>query len=715
MRALGVSVSLSRRLTTSTNINNTNQESQNPSSTATRTRPSRTPLQPRDENAMIARVPPKAKASQPLASKNGNANMPFDKQNAPSRPLMPALGVNSKSSRPPITPRVAGSTSAATATPSARKGARTDRSERNPTPTGSREDAPVLASSYLSSNVTPRSGSRKSRVESPAGTPTGTPTPQSVVEAPRIATEPVGYNSGLGVGGMERDGPRRPNVSFNSEVSYQNSSAPSAPDSKFFFASDVKSGANPPVRPGLQKQSSSSFFYANGDSIPPPSVRSGGSTVGSSLGDDLSQSKFFHANGTPDIITSPSPQFSAPRSTISNSSRITSPRLAPASTTSTVPYQRPNSPQKLSQNSAAASQKHVTGRTSPAFNRSIPTSAPRGTATQGNVVARRSSIESAPRNLGHSRSGSLGTAEVRTPPTRKISYGESQVLSPAGAFALSPVSASTPEEFHEGADDTLKADLPSGLQSPTKAGHSIEHMNELAANARRERKVLDLEITNSSLEAINRTLEREMRKQTAELRRYRRMSRTGRLSINTTASTRTSTESHSLMSLVDGTQFSDMSEEESFSEQDISEEESADDASLSSAALAESDARHRSKDEKRLQLDLAKHQQLLTDSQKMNQSLKRCLGWTEELITEGKKALEYHVRVSDVELGGRVLAPEYTAQRVEDDHEVIEALASPLLKEVMKAAAWGDEGRDGRDSGIELNPENGLHRGMSPS
>jgi hypothetical protein len=45
--------------------------------------------------------------------------------------------------------------------------------------------------------------------------------------------------------------------------------------------------------------------------------------------------------------------------------------------------------------------------------------------------------------------------------------------------------------------------------------------------------VLDLEISNSSLLAINRTLEREMRKQSAELRRFRRLSRSGRLSIRT--------------------------------------------------------------------------------------------------------------------------------------------------------------------------------------
>ena len=49
----------------------------------------------------------------------------------------------------------------------------------------------------------------------------------------------------------------------------------------------------------------------------------------------------------------------------------------------------------------------------------------------------------------------------------------------------------------------------------------------------------------------------------------------------------------------------------------------------------------------------------------MNQSLKRCLGWTEELIREGRRALEYRVRVSEVKLGGRVLNPEDMEDRDE--------------------------------------------------
>lgn len=190
-----------------------------------------------------------------------------------------------------------------------------------------------------------------------------------------------------------------------------------------------------------------------------------------------------------------------------------------------------------------------------------------------------------------------------------------------------------------------------------------------------------------------------MRKQTAELRRYRRLSRSGRLSIATSASMRTSNALST-----DGGEFDqleDMSEEEEedyySNDDEISSESET--GSLSPSAVAESDLRHRQRDEKRLQLDLSKHQQLLVDSQKMNQSLKRCLGWTEELISEGRKALDYRVRASDVELGGRVLAPD----EVEGDNEGMSEIGASMLREARLKAAWGAEGKDDRDSGIEAD------------
>jgi hypothetical protein len=84
-----------------------------------------------------------------------------------------------------------------------------------------------------------------------------------------------------------------------------------------------------------------------------------------------------------------------------------------------------------------------------------------------------------------------------------------------------------------------------------------------------------------------------------------------------------------------------------------SEGEEDPDSSLSEESLAESQTSNPSvsqresarlkKDEKRLKLDLTKHRQLLIDSQKMNQSIKRCMLISEEMIAEGRRALEYHV------------------------------------------------------------------------
>ncbi|RDW87423.1 hypothetical protein BP5796_03117 [Coleophoma crateriformis] len=704
-------MTVSRRLSTTTasnpNTNNSsNSENQSNLNTPTRTRPSpRPPLQPREQNAMVARVPPKA--SQPLSVKSGNANMP-DKHNI-SRPFIPALSATAKQgNRTPLTPRVAAPTSTANVTPVARKGVRTERSE-NHGAQNSREDLSLPTTPYLNNNVTPRSGSRKTRVESPANTPAGTPTSHPNTEPPRLAQDTPLHAQALGIYEGEAP-PRKGNVAFSSEISYHAPQPRTSGDAKFFFANEAKSGAAPAPRPALSKQTSSTFFYANGGSVPPP-TKAPGSAVGSSVGEDSSQPKFLHANGTPNLNSSPSPHLPVARSTTSNSSRITSPRLPTSNPMSPLPYPRPNSPYRPNQHAPVTTLRSAPGRISPAPGR--PAAGGRGNSGQNLAAGKRRSVDGTQRTLGHGRSESLGSIEAKTPPSRKISIGSSEIqgsTTPSGP-ALSPISLSASNELLE----EESTDQDSGeSQSPIKTGHSIEHMNELAANARRERKVLDLEITNSSLEAINRTLERQMRKQTAELRRYRRLSRTGRLSIATTASLRTSDGSISLDG-AEGSQLSDMSDEDDedlSDEEEFSEDETADESTLSPEAMAENDARYRRRDEKRLQIDLIKHQQLLTDSQKMNQSLKRCLGWTEELINEGKKALDYRVRVSDIELGGRVLAPDEIALRhqMDDQDEEAETLQSPLLREVMKAAAWGGFGRDDRDSGIEVDPETGLHR-----
>ncbi|KAH6623836.1 hypothetical protein F5144DRAFT_595935 [Chaetomium tenue] len=288
------------------------------------------------------------------------------------------------------------------------------------------------------------------------------------------------------------------------------------------------------------------------------------------------------------------------------------------------------------------------------------------------------------------------------------------------------------EDFAE-EEETDDEDQPQSAESPTKTPQDNQP-TELVANARRERKVQDLQITNASLEAINRTLERQLRKQTAELRSYQRLSRSGRLSMASMGSRipsdSTTAEGGGLARA--GIDLDDLSEEQSeieaedaeLDELDKSEEEEEDDMSGSEASGEMSpgakELRHEKqrRDERRLEVDLSKHQQLLVDSQKINQSLKRCLGWTEELIKEGKRALEYKVRPSDVELGGRVLAPEELERRERSDEEdedqmldehtiyAIDALGRGSLDDASSISAWSKDPQD-RDSGIELPTDSG--------
>lgn len=159
------------------------------------------------------------------------------------------------------------------------------------------------------------------------------------------------------------------------------------------------------------------------------------------------------------------------------------------------------------------------------------------------------------------------------------------------------------------------------------------------------------------------------------------MSRAGRFSVDTAGATLESSSLHSASHIGD---LSDMSEEDEGDQREEPEEEepessedSFDESQLSPSAQLERDEAHRFKDEKRLQLDLSKHRDLLLDSQKLNQSLKRCMNWTEQLIKDGQKALEYQVRPSDVKIGGRVLIAEDDDEDDNTQAEESKGLLSP--------------------------------------
>lgn len=289
-------------------------------------------------------------------------------------------------------------------------------------------------------------------------------------------------------------------------------------------------------------------------------------------------------------------------------------------------------------------------------------------------IARRSSTNSprqSPRQArinSHSRSSSVQSAGPSPRRRSSIALSDTGAMTAERTRNTSMVlsNGALPHSVNPPAVTQELPSLPAQPQSPTRpsaVGQSkIDQMNELAAKARRERKVLDLEISNSSLLAINRTLEREMRKQNAELRRYRRLSRSGRLSA--APGSRSVPGKMSLFSENDEDQADETSPLDSDDEENDHERIFSDNASLSPTSSRPSSptsrvGRSRFQDPQRPELDIAAHRTMLLDGQKLNQSIKRCLAQTETLIASGKTALEYQACASTPEnLGARVLTPD---------------------------------------------------------
>ncbi|KAF2681330.1 hypothetical protein K458DRAFT_420833 [Lentithecium fluviatile CBS 122367] len=644
-----------------------------------------------------------------------------------SRPLKPTLATT-RTAKTPVTPRLAPSVASASSNPSGRK----PRSVVGSTPrvnTAVYEDVTPVKS-FISSNVTPRSSARKSRVgvaspsSTPSSTPSGTPVtsrPASILDFPQ-KEQGHGY-SGLGANGLHSaqnnrprsvvtgnnyTGPPTPRLPLSNIYSHAPEIRPQETASpRFFHAND----ARPQEQPPPPQKKAPVFFYANGKQDDTARAAEVPSPPLSSVGRSQPESKFFHvdslseARSTPPALTPP-PMSASPEPWANNISQGSH-------------ALRPPSPSK--ENMHLSYRKGVSQVLRPNLSsRPSALSILSGTHTPETGAERsrrRSSAASSVVRLGHAKSASLSsidsTNSLKKTPSHDLSaitpsplHNEERIVSNG---SLPESVASAPPE-PTGSFSGLTSPSPLSPTKTTQGQSALEHVTELAANARRERKVLDLEISNNSLLAINRSLEREVRKQKAELRRFRRMSRAGRFSTDTISDL----EEFSAIGVSELGHLSDMSEEEEEGEEEAEEGEeiedsgdsSFDESTLSADALADRDATHRLRDEKRLQLDLTKHRELLVDSQKMNQSLKRCMNWTEELIKEGKKALEYQVRVSDVQLGGRVLSVEERPdEEIDEESKTLlspwtppHRATDPLCSDSLSPALHTD-----RDSGIDLD------------
>ena len=257
-----------------------------------------------------------------------------------------------------------------------------------------------------------------------------------------------------------------------------------------------------------------------------------------------------------------------------------------------------------------------------------------------------------------------------------------------------PVTTDTPVEETNGTSGSLEQNEPETSTVHVKIGA-----------ARHERKLLDLEISNSSLLAINRSLEREVLKQKSELRRLRRATRGG------IANSRSSWLSE--MSLVEDSSIDPgMCSPADSVNVDLSTPDEIDTPTKIYGQAAQPSM------ENRTILDLSKHKDLLIDSQKMNLSLQRCLGMTEQLLRDAAKALDYQPRATskvatpaDKEEGTQPLS----ALRTDDGYFPKDwAWTNASKRDGTIPRRYSDERETittDKDSGVELDDDHHLKSG----
>ena len=245
---------------------------------------------------------------------------------------------------------------------------------------------------------------------------------------------------------------------------------------------------------------------------------------------------------------------------------------------------------------------------------------------------------------------------------------------------------------------------------------TMKMREELAANARRERKVMDLEISNASLLAINRTLERKMKKQTSELRRYRRLARSGELKPKVAPKKKASRTSVTgvLEEEKKGSENVEVEAEEGKEETDDDEEEDEEESSSGDETKSYKGKRALvSTDKDKVSAELQKHQALLDASAKTDALLVRCEFMIDEMMREARKALEYKIAASDVKIGGRILRSddeeeEEEEEDVGEDGEVGVGLDEGMTEteaedgqttegDTTDDGGYGDEDEDGSD------------------
>ncbi|KAK9321664.1 hypothetical protein V1517DRAFT_168711 [Lipomyces orientalis] len=303
--------------------------------------------------------------------------------------------------------------------------------------------------------------------------------------------------------------------------------------------------------------------------------------------------------------------------------------------------------------------------------------------TSPNTLRTRSSIATLkPRSSSPSvsPSTSLPGSHIlpHAPPKFVYANGEEEVLSPrrpilstagsttsTGSVYTQPTHfrPTSPTQSSSSQSSALSVGNAPGLLAAADDGETTPAVPVETDAARTNRKILDLEISNTSLLAINRTLEREMRGQSRELRTLKRWIQRhsfGGKEIDVGSLSVSETEDSGV-------------DEDSDDESNGSGDEDDEDLTIGPFSAQRSSARNNdsvSPSVVELEDVAKKERDLLEASQALNGSITKCILMSDLLLKEARTSLSLKVSQEDLRIGGRVLSYDDANYTYDDDDDM---------------------------------------------
>ncbi|KAJ8103818.1 hypothetical protein POJ06DRAFT_7657 [Lipomyces tetrasporus] len=305
-------------------------------------------------------------------------------------------------------------------------------------------------------------------------------------------------------------------------------------------------------------------------------------------------------------------------------------------------------------------------------------------STSTNTLRTRSSIATLkPRSSspsGFSTSTNLLGSHILPHAPSKFVYanGEEEVLSPrrptlstAGSTTSTGSVYTPPTHFHPASPTQSSSSQSSalsvgdapGLLTAADDGETTPGAPAETDAARTNRKILDLEISNTSLLAINHTLEREMRGQSRELRvlkKWIQRHNFGGREIDIGSLSVSETEDSGV-------------DEDSDDESDGSGDEDDEDLTIGPFSAQRSSARNNdsvTRSVMELENVVKKERDLLEASRALNGSITKCIFMSDLLLKEARTSLSFKVSQEDLRIGGRVLSYDDTNYTYDDEEDM---------------------------------------------